>query len=139
MQNDTNNREFFKNLDILVVDDISAVRNVLTQILRNLGVEGRIDNAADGLEAWEMMQNYDYDLVICDIRMPRMNGLELKKLLRSTPKFVKLPFLMITGEVSGDMMASAVESKWDGYLLKPFPSSVLENSLLKLLGNAGKD
>lgn len=129
----TNHKAVLKKLDVLVVDDISAVRNILTQILRNLGVGGRIDAAADGLEAWEMMQDSNYDVVICDIRMPRMNGLELKERLRAHPRFAELPFLMITGEVSEEMMAKAVESKWDGYLLKPFASVVLENCLLKLL------
>ncbi|MEW6660459.1 MAG: response regulator [Thermodesulfobacteriota bacterium] len=129
-----NHKEVLRKLDVLVVDDISAVRNILAQILRNLGVEGRIDAAADGLEAWEMMQASQYDVVICDIRMPRMNGLELKRLLRATPRFAEMPFLMITGEVSEEMMALAVESKRDGYLLKPFPSAVLAKLLLKLLG-----
>jgi len=134
----SNHREVLKSLDVLVVDDISAVRNILAQILRGLGVEGRIDQAEDGLEAWEMMQACNYDLVICDIRMPRMNGLELKKLMRATPRFEELPFLMITGEVSEDMMALAIESQWDEYLLKPFPSAVLEKRLLKLLRSADK-
>jgi CheY-like chemotaxis protein len=131
---DDNHKEVLRNISVLLVDDISAVRNILAQILRNLGLEGRIDAAGDGLEAWEMMQNCKYDVVICDIRMPRMNGLELKRLLRATPRFAELPFLMITGEVSEEMMALAVESKWDGYLLKPFPSAVLAKLLLKLLG-----
>jgi len=130
---DANHKEVLRKLDVLVVDDISAVRDILAQILRNLGVEGRIDMAGDGLEAWEKMQTRKYDVVICDIRMPRMNGLELKRLLRATPRFAELPFLMITGEVSEDMMALAVESKRDGYLLKPFPSAVLAKLLLKLL------
>jgi len=129
----TNHKEALKKLNVLVVDDISAVRNILAQILRGLGVGGRIDKAEDGLEAWERMQNHTYDLVICDIRMPRMSGLELKRLLRSNPRFQELPFLMITGEVSEDIMAGAVESRWDGYLLKPFPSALLEKRLLKLL------
>jgi len=131
---DANHKEALRRIDVLVVDDISAVRNILAQILRNLGVEGRIDMAGDGLEAWEMMQACRYDVVICDIRMPRMNGLELKRLLRATPRFAEMPFLMITGEVSEEMMALAVESKQDGYLLKPFPSAVLAKLLLKLLG-----
>jgi CheY-like chemotaxis protein len=130
---DANHKEVLRKLDVLVVDDISAVRDILAQILRNLGVEGRIDMAGDGLEAWEKMQTRKYDVVICDIRMPRMNGLELKRLLRATPRFAELPFLMITGEVSEEMMALAVESKRDGYLLKPFPSAVLAKLLLKLL------
>ncbi len=131
---DANHKEVLRKLDVLVVDDISAVRNILAQILRNLGVEGRIDAAGDGLEAWGMIQTCKYDVVICDIRMPRMNGLELKRLLRASPRFAELPFLMITGEVSEEMMALAVESKRDGYLLKPFPSAVLAKLLLKLLG-----
>jgi CheY-like chemotaxis protein len=131
-----NHREVFRDLNVLVVDDISAVRQILAQILRGLGVEGRIDTAGDGLEAWEMMQTNNYSVVICDIRMPRMSGLELRRLLRATPRFAKMPFLMITGEVSEDIMALAVESKWDGYLLKPFPSAVLEKRLLKLLDKA---
>ena len=131
-------KEVLRKLDILVVDDISAVRNILAQILRNLGVEGRIDTAGDGLEAWEKMQTCKYDAVICDIRMPRMNGLELKRLLRATPRFAEMPFLMITGEVSEAMMALAVESEWDGYLLKPFPSAVLAKMLLRLLGQNDK-
>jgi CheY-like chemotaxis protein len=133
LDKEKNKREILRNLSVLVVDDVSAVRQVLAQILRGLGVEGRIDTASDGLEAWEMMQINNYGVVICDIRMPRMNGLELRKLLRATPRFADMPFLMITGEVSEDIMAMAVESKWDGYLLKPFPSAVLEKRLLKLL------
>jgi len=134
---DASHKEVLRKLDVLVVDDIAAVRKILAQILRNLGVEGRIDAAGDGLEAWEMMQTNKYDVIICDIRMPRMNGLELKRLLRATPRFAELPFLMITGEVSEEMMALAVESKWDGYLLKPFPSAVLAKQILKLLGKTG--
>ena len=135
---DDHHKEVLRKLDILVVDDISAVRNILAQILRNLGVEGRVDTAGDGLEAWEKMQTCKYDAVICDIRMPRMNGLELKRLLRATPRFAEMPFLMITGEVSEAMMALAVESPWDGYLLKPFPSVVLAKLLLRLLGHNDK-
>ena len=130
---DTNHKEVLRVLNVLVVDDTSAVRHILCQVLRGLGIEGRIDGAADGLEAWEMIHTWDYDLVICDIRMPRMNGLELKRLLRTTPRFAAKPFLMITGEVSEEMMASAVESELDGYLLKPFPSAVLKKRLLQLL------
>jgi len=68
-----------------VVDDIPAVRNVLIKMLRGLGVKGRIDSARDGVEAWEMVQDYNYDIIICDVCMPRMNGLELKKLMRASP------------------------------------------------------
>ena len=131
---DASNREVLRTLKVLVVDDITPVRNILCQVIRTLGVEGRIDGAGDGLEAWELVQARDYDLIVCDIRMPRMNGLELKKRLRTTPGLAYLPFLMITGEVSEEMMASAVEGDLDGYLLKPFPSAALKKRILQLLG-----
>ena len=137
MQNrNTSRKEVLKSLNILVVDDIAAVRNVLTEILRQLGVGGRVDTAEDGLKAWLMMQARNYDVVISDILMPRMNGLELRKLVRATPRFSKLPFLIITGEISEQMIARALESEKDGYLLKPFPSALLEKRILQLLGKA---
>ena len=135
MQNrNMSHKEVLKSLNVLVVDDIFAVRNIFLEILRELGVGGRVDTAGDGLEAWAMMQINDYDVVISDIRMPVMSGLELRKLIRATPRFARLPFLIITGEVSEDTMKRAMESDRDGYLLKPFPIAVLEKRILQILG-----
>jgi CheY-like chemotaxis protein len=132
----TNRKEVLKSLNILVVDDIAAVRSVLTEILRELGVGGCVDTAEDGLKAWEMVQVNNYDIVISDILMPRMNGLELRKLMRATHRFSNLPFLIITGEISERVVAQVLESEKDGYLLKPFPSVLLEKRILQLLGKA---
>ena len=129
---DASTGEAFRHLDYLVVDDIPAVRNVLIKMLRGLGVKGRIDSARDGVEAWEMVQDYNYDIIICDVCMPLMNGLELKKLMRASPRFREMPFLMVTGEISEELLALAVEGEFDGYLLKPFHSASLEKWLLKL-------
>lgn len=126
-------KEMLKSLNVLIADDISAVRNVFVEILRDLGVGGRIDTAGDGLEAWEMMQLNDYDVVISDVRMPVMSGLELRKLIRATPRFARLPFLLISGEVSGDTMECAIESERDGYLRKPFSIAELKRRILQLL------
>jgi len=131
---DTNPREPFRHLDYLVVDDMPRVRHILIKILRRLGVKGRIDTAEDGAVAWEMLQDYNYDFIICDIRMPRMNGLELKRLVRDSVLFREMPFLLVTGEVSEKTVALAVESEFDGCLFKPFRSAVLEQWLLKLAG-----
>lgn len=136
---DTDHKEALRTLKVLVVDDISAVRKILCQVIRTLGVEGPIDGAGDGQEAWEMVQGGGYDLVVCDIRMPRMNGLELKKRLRADPALACLPFLMITGEVSEEMMTSAVEGELEGYLLKPFPSAALKKRILQLLGKSNNN
>jgi two-component system chemotaxis response regulator CheY len=126
-------KEILKNLNILIVDDILEVRKIFIEIFRELGVEGHIDTAGNGLEAWKMMQINNYDVVISDILMPVMTGLELRKLIRSTPKFARLPFLIVSGEVSEDKVDCLIESDRDSYLLKPFSVAVLEKRILQLL------
>lgn len=120
-------------LNFLVVDDMPAIRRMLKQMLLLLGVIGRIGEAGDGVEAWDMLRDIPYDLVICDINMPRMNGLELLRIMRSSPRYETTPFLMITGEVSEEIVAAAAESDVDNYLLKPFQTAALENRLLEMV------
>ena len=129
----SNHNNLFGPLNVLVVDDMPAIRRMLRQMLMHLGVQGAIQEAEDGQEAWETLQEQAYDLVVCDINMPRMNGLDLLRRLRTTPQYETTPFLMITGEVSEDIVAASVESEVDGYLLKPFKVDSLENRLRAII------
>lgn len=125
--------QLFNPLNVLVVDDMAVVRRMLCQMLQHLGVMGDIQEAADGQEAWEFLRKRPFDLVICDINMPRLNGLDLLRRLRALPQYQTLPFLMITGEVSEDIVAAAAESEVDAYLLKPFKISSLESRLRAII------
>ena len=125
--------QIFGPLNVLVVDDMSAIRRMLRQMLLHLGVQGDIKEAGDGQEAWEALQERPFDLVVCDINMPRMNGLDLLRHLRATTQYQTTPFLMISGEVSEDIIAASAESEVDGYLLKPFKIDALENRLRTIL------
>jgi len=116
-----------------VVDDMPGIRRMLRQMLVLLGFGGRIGEASDGVEAWDLLRDIPYDVVICDINMPRMNGLELLRLMRSSPRYETTPFLMITGEVSEEIVAVAAESEVDSYLLKPFQTASLENRLGEII------
>ena len=126
-------RDLFGPLKVLVVDDIPAIRRLLAQMLQQLGVTSPIRQAADGQEAWELLKENPFDVVVCDINMPRMTGLELLKRLRGHPRFETTPFLLITGEVSEDVVAAAIESEVDGYLLKPFRLPALQRQLATIL------
>lgn len=106
---------------------------MLRQMLVHMGVEGAIGEAADGLEAIEKLHTQPYDLIICDINMPSMNGLEFLKWLRESKNYHDIPLLMITGEVSEDIVAAAAESDVDHYLLKPFQIAALENRILDII------
>jgi CheY-like chemotaxis protein len=125
--------QLFNALNVLVVDDMAVVRRMVCQMLQHLGVMGDIHEAGDGQEAWEILRQRPYDLVVCDINMPRMNGLELLRRLRTTPQYQTTPFLMITGEVSEDIVAASAESEVDAYLLKPFKISSLETRLRAII------
>ncbi|MGQ9687292.1 MAG: tetratricopeptide repeat protein [Desulfobaccales bacterium] len=125
--------QLFNPLNVLVVDDMAVVRRMVCQMLQHLGVMGDIHEAGDGQEAWDILQQRSYDLIVCDINMPRMNGLDLLRRLRSTTQYQTTPFLMITGEVSEDIVAASAESEVDAYLLKPFKVSSLESRLRAII------
>jgi DNA-binding response OmpR family regulator/Tfp pilus assembly protein PilF len=125
--------QIFSPLNVLVVDDMRAIRLMLRRMLLHLGVQGDIEEAGDGQEAWELLQERPFDLVVCDINMPRMNGLDLLRHLRATARYQTTPFLMISGEVSEDIIAVSAESEVDGYLLKPFKIDALESRLRTIL------
>ncbi|MDD2903153.1 MAG: tetratricopeptide repeat protein [Syntrophales bacterium] len=129
----TGHDHLFAPLNVLVVDDVPGIRRMLRQMLIMLGVNGRIGEANDGMEAWDILQDIPYDVVICDINMPRMNGLELLRVMRANPRYETTPFLMITGEVSEEVVAVAAESEVDSYLLKPFQAAALESRLLEII------
>lgn len=129
------NSSLFSSLNVLVVDDMPAIRRMLRQMLQHLGVQGDIQEAGDGQEAWEALQERPFELVVCDINMPRMNGLDLLRHLRATPQYQTTPFLMITGEVSEDIVAASAESEVDGYLLKPCKVDALESRLRAIIMN----
>jgi DNA-binding response OmpR family regulator/thioredoxin-like negative regulator of GroEL len=127
--------KLFGPLNVLIVDDMPTIRRMVRQMLQHLGVKGDIHEAGDGQEAWEALQERSFDLVVCDINMPRMNGLELLRSLRANPRYHTTPFLMISGEVSEDFVAASAESEVDGYLLKPFKIDSLEGRLRSIIVN----
>lgn len=106
---------------------------MLVLMLRHLGVKGLIREAGDGREALERLEEQPFDLVICDINMPRMNGLELLHRLKASPRLETTPILLITGEVSQEIAAQAALREVDSYLPKPFQVKTLEIHLRQIL------
>jgi len=117
----------------LLVEDIAAIRNMLKRHLIILGADGQIDEAADGLQAWNLLQERSYGLIIADIAMPHMDGLELQRRVRHSSQHRDIPILLISGEVSEQTVASVPQSKLDDYLIKPFSTEAFEKSLWKML------
>ncbi|MGM0554756.1 MAG: response regulator [Myxococcota bacterium] len=101
---------------ILVVEDSEITRDLVTGILSNHGY--RILTAEDGQEGWERLQDHRVDLVVTDVQMPRMSGLELLQQIRSTPSTEDVPVVILTTLGDPQDKARAMQMGADGYLVK---------------------
>lgn len=101
--------------NILIIDDERAIRNVLKDILTNEGF--KVDEAADGEEGLKKIAGASYDLVLCDIKMPKIDGLEfLQKVTETNPE---TPVIMISGHGNIETAVDAVKKGAFDYISKP--------------------
>lgn len=110
---------------ILAVDDSTSVRKMVESALRYKGYA--VVAAADGLEALEALEREQFNLVVMDINMPRMDGLSLLKTIRERPEWAGLPILMLTTEGQETDRDRALAMGATDYMVKPFkPTQLLE-------------
>lgn len=103
---------------ILIVDDEMAIRELLQF---NLEKEGyKVTSAADGEKALALMNDHKYDLVLLDVMLPGMNGLEVCRKMRSEPSLVHIPVIMLTAKGEEIDKVLGLELGADDYLTKPF-------------------
>ncbi|MFZ0727538.1 MAG: sigma-54 dependent transcriptional regulator [Desulfobacterales bacterium] len=114
---------------ILIVEDDPAVRNMLLRTLDSSGYE--VDSAVDGTEALDKFRNDRFELVITDMRLPQMSGLQLMSEIRQSAPHV--PVIVITGYGSVQNAVEAMQGGASDYLLKPFSSETLRLAI----GRAG--
>ena len=103
-------------LRILVVDDDEDARRALVSGLRSIGYEGR--SAADGLEAWEMLEREPADVILADWRMPRMDGIELCRRTRASGRGYTY-FMFVTSYADREHLLAGLEAGADAYQTKP--------------------
>lgn len=116
---------------ILVVDDSTTMRQMVSFTLQDAGHE--VTEAADGLAALEQAKGRKFDLVITDVNMPGMNGIDLVKSLRAIADFKFTPILVLTTEAGQDVKAKGREVGATGWIVKPFSPEVLIQTLRKVL------
>jgi two-component system sensor histidine kinase and response regulator WspE len=101
---------------VLVVEDSLTVREVERQMLTRAGY--RVDVAVDGLDGWNALQRERYDLVLSDVDMPRMNGLELVRRIRADGKLAQLPVVMVSYKDRDEDRLAGLEAGATAYLTK---------------------
>lgn len=118
-------------LNVLIVDDSAAIRKILQRVLRQTEVPlGEILEAGDGVEALSLLKTQQVGLVLSDVNMPNMDGLQLLAEIRGTESLKTVPVLMITTEGSQNKVMEALNLGASGYVRKPFTAEQIKEKLV---------
>jgi two-component system, chemotaxis family, chemotaxis protein CheY len=121
-------------VNILIVDDSAAIRKILQRVLGQANVPiSQVFEAGDGVEALEVLKANAVGLVLSDINMPNMDGLQLLSNVRAVEEWKNIPFVMITTEGSHAKVLEAVQLGASGYVRKPFTPDQIKEKLAGLV------
>jgi two-component system chemotaxis response regulator CheY len=121
-------------LDVLIVDDSAAIRKILQRVLVQADVPlGTVYEANDGKEALEKLRKGKVGLILSDINMPNMDGLELLSKIRAEQEWQNLPIIMVTTEGSQNKVMQALQLGANGYVRKPFTAEQIKEKLAGLI------
>jgi len=119
----------------LIVDDSSVMRKIVERSLRQAGIDlSHVIEAGNGVEALGLLDSNTVDLILCDINMPVMDGLELVRHLQTIDKLRGVPVVMITTEGSESNVIQALSLGAKGYIRKPFTPDQVKEHVLPVLG-----
>lgn len=120
-------------MKIMVVDDCQTTRKLLGFYLKSKGFN--VVFAENGLDALEKLAGEDINIILSDLNMPYMDGIEFLKTLRSDPNMLDMPVFMITTEDDPEERERAIRSGANGYMVKP----VAADDVLKVVRNIFKE
>ena len=119
----------------LIVDDSSVMRKIVERSLRQAGIElEKVVEAGNGAEGLAALGKEKVDLILCDINMPVMDGLEFVKSLGTVENAKGVPVVMITTEGSENSVVQALSAGARGYIRKPFTPEQVKEHVLPLVG-----
>jgi two-component system chemotaxis response regulator CheY len=118
-------------MKIMVVDDCKTTRKLLGHYLKSRGYQ--VVFAENGLDAMEKLGSNSVNLIMTDMNMPYMDGMELIKTLRSDSTWSEIPILMITTENDGIEKEKALELGANGYIVKPVSGEVIAHNIKLIL------
>jgi two-component system sensor histidine kinase and response regulator WspE len=120
---------------ILIVDDSLTVRELQRKLLEHHGYQ--VDVAVDGMDGWNALRQTRFDLVVSDVDMPRLDGVELVRRIRQDPSMRELPVMILSYKDREDDRQRGLEAGADYYLTKgSFQSEALVEAVIDLIGEA---
>jgi two-component system chemotaxis response regulator CheY len=119
----------------LIVDDSSVMRKIVERCLRQAGMDlGQVLEASNGAEALALVTENTIDLILSDINMPVMDGLEFVKHLKEMESAKNIPIVMITTEGGEKSVLEALSFGAKGYIRKPFTPDQVKDHVIPVLG-----
>ncbi|MBI5849249.1 MAG: response regulator [Nitrospirae bacterium] len=118
-------------MKILVVDDCATTRKLLTLYLKSKGYE--VVTAENGLDGLEKVGREGVNLVLSDLNMPYMDGLEFVKSLRANPDTAELPVVMVTTEADPEEKEKAMKAGANGYMIKPVTAEMVAQNIKEIM------
>ncbi len=128
--------------NILIVDDSAAMRSVIKRTVEMSGVEvGQYYESDSGKTALEVLEKEWIDLVLADINMPVMNGIEMTERMAESDSLNSIPVIIVSTEASETRIKQLKEKGIKGYVHKPFTPEQIRNEITKVIGvcHAGND
>jgi len=120
---------------VLVVDDSFTVRELQRKLLSHHGYD--VELAVDGMEGWNVVRGDSFDLVVTDVDMPRMDGIELTSLIKADPRLQGTPVMILSYKDREDDRRRGLEAGADYYLTKgSYQSDALIEAVIDLIGQA---
>jgi len=116
---------------ILIVDDSSTIRLQVTKVLTKAGFD--VAQAEDGVEGADLIDRDEISLVLCDVNMPRMNGLSMLEHVKSQARHAGLPILMVTTEGQSRLIRRAKDAGAKGWIVKPISAEQLVATVQKFV------
>ncbi len=118
-------------MKVLVVDDDKTTRKMLSLILKTKGYE--VVTAENGIEALQKLGLEEINLILIDMNMPYMDGIEFTKQVRANQQFCEIPIIMITTEADEEERKRAYDAGVDDYLIKPTNATEISESMKKIM------
>lgn len=118
---------------ILIVEDSSTTRSLIRTVIEDMGDDFFTHEACSGFEALKMLPQERFDLIITDINMPDINGLELINFVKNDPRYKHIPLIIVTTERSAEDRERGIALGASAYITKPFKPEELQEVITKIL------
>lgn len=122
---------------VLIVDDFPTMRRILKNVLKQIDMYNTLE-AGNGKEALDLLRKEEIDLIISDLLMPEMTGMELLQACKDDPRISHIPFIMVTAEAQKKTVMEIIKAGVDNYITKPFTPERLRDAISKVTANAVK-